>query len=131
MCWVLIIGSMNNTMDDVLTMPTPKYVPHHSSEIISLMTLDDLCTWAAIHTTNKWHLLANHSLEAMLDAFDHLNIAFHRKAHGMVTCVVTTYYGDTNQAKGMDHILAAYRAVYKCYNNIEGRVRNDYYQRYV
>jgi len=95
------------------------------------MTLDDLCTWAAMYTTNHWHLLADHSLDAMLDAFDHLNIAFHRKAHGMITCVVTTYYGDTYQAKAMDHILAAYRATYKCYNNIEGRVRNDDYQRYV
>jgi hypothetical protein len=45
--------------------------------------------------------------------------------------VITTYYGDTYQARGADHAIAGYRAIYKTYNNIGGRTRNDDYQRYV
>lgn len=101
-------------------------------ERLDLMTLDDLCTWAAMYTTNHWHLLADHSLDAMLDAFDHLNIAFHRRHSGHIVCVVTTYYGDTYQARGVEHVIAGYRAIYKTYNNIGGRVGYDNdYQRYV
>ena len=107
-------------------------VPRACDEHLDLMTLDDLCSWAAMYTTNHWHLLANHSLDALLDAFDHLNIAYHRRHSGNITCVLTTYYGDTFQANGPDHILAAYRAIYRTYNNIGGRVGyDDYYQRYV
>ena len=106
--------------------------PRACDESLDLKTLDDLCTWAAMYTTNHWHLLADHSLDAMLDAFDHLNIAFHRRHSGSIVCVVTTYYGDTFQATGPDHVMAGYRALYRTYNNIGGRVGyDDYYQRYV
>ena len=106
--------------------------PRACDESLDLKTLDDLCTWAAMYTTNHWHLLADHSLDAMLDAFDHLNIAFHRRHGGSIVCVVTTYYGDTFQATGPDHVMAGYRALYRTYNNIGGRVGyDDYYQRYV
>lgn len=129
MCQGLGQGGMGLVM---MAWMVSELITRHHDEDLDLISLDDLCAWAALYTSNHWHLLADHSLDAMLDAFDHLDIAFRRKAHGIVTCVVTTYYGDTYRAVGADHVMAGYRAIYKTYNNMGGRVRYDNdYQRYI
>lgn len=130
MCQGVSQGGMGLVM--MAWMMVSELIARRHDEDLDLISLDDLCAWAALYTSNHWHLLTDHSLDAMLDAFDHLDIAFRRKAHGMVTCVVTTYYGDTYRAVGADHVMAGYRAIYKTYNNMGGRVRYDNdYQRYV
>jgi len=129
MCQGVSQGGMDLVM---MAWMVSELIARRHDEDLDLISLDDLCAWAALYTSNHWHLLANHSLDAMLDAFDHLNIAFHRRHGGRIVCVVTTHYGDTYQAVGADHVMAGYRAIYKTYNNIGGRVGHDNdYQRYV
>ena len=95
---------------------------------LPLSTLQTTLTSINPHYLN--HYIDN-TIDTLLEAFDYLTITFSRRLRGVVHCEAVTYWGETYRATGSNHLLAGCRAIYKALKNIDGKIKCDYYQRYL
>ena len=110
------------------------YVSQHMAEQhehIDSLPLSTILQYLVKHNARYVDSYLDNTVDTLLEAFDYLTITFSRKIRGKYNCEAVTYWGEVFTSKGVTHIEAGCRAIFKALNHIGGRVRVDYYQQYL
>jgi hypothetical protein len=107
------------------------YVYMDNIEHIDLLTLRELQSTLTSINPHYFNHHIDDTVDTLLEAFYYLTITFSRRLRGEIHCEAVTYWGEAYLATGSNHLLAGCRAIYKALKNIDGKIKCDYYQRYL
>ncbi len=114
-----------------MTLPTMRTHTMDIDDQLDLVPLSTIQAYLVQHNLQYVDHYIDNTLDTLLDAFHYVTVTFSRRLRGHIICEVVTYWGEVFTARGSTHMEAGCRGIYKALRQIGGRVKVDYYQKYL